>query len=348
MQEISNSLPASQNQSAVRLDHRIVLIDIAPENEDKIWTYNIYTEVWRKHIIPRGKRVPFTMGNTCGVVIRGEIHFYSMSLQKLTYDESDCFAWKQIKEKGKVPSPRLGHTAWAYKGNLWVFGGFGDRLDWCLHDHGEFAGFYNNQLLQFSTVSEEWANEKCHGELPKHRCDHSTTVVGDNVWLFGGDSNGAPSGELYRLNMCTFTWTRIQIRHARPPGRHLSSLNAITDSQLVLHAGISPVWAENFSDTWIFDLQSKSWKQYTLSKDNPRYRHTGLPGFNSEIIIFGGDGSNNKPRTDTFHILLAPKSLQQLAMKIVHMHRAGLPWKSLPKKLIKHINLRAEDNTHQN
>ena len=148
--------------------------------------------------------------------------------------------------------------------------------------------------------------------------------------------------------MCTLTWTQIQIHHTRPLGRRLSSLNAITDNQLVLHAGTSSVRSKGLSDTWIFDLQSQSWKQYTSNKDNPRLGHTGLPGINGEIIIFGGTGSNCELRTATFHVMLEPKSLQQLALKMVYMHRAGLPWINLPQKLIQLIDLRAEDNTEQN
>ena len=191
MEEMSNSPPTNHHHTAVRLDHRIVVIEFAPESEDKLWTCNLHTEVWRKYIIPRGKQSPHKILYTHSVVIRGEIHLYQgMFLWKLTHEENGCFAWKLINQKfGKVPSPRSGHTAWAYKGNLWVFGGQGYTSDWYLHDHGEFDGVCNNQLLQFSTVSEVWTNPKCHGEVPKPRCEHSTTVVGDNVWLFSGRSN---------------------------------------------------------------------------------------------------------------------------------------------------------------
>ena len=282
---------------------------------------------------------------------RRDILLYRSSVVEVDPRRKWLLCWKPIHEKyGKVPSLRLGHTAWAYKENLWIFGGCGEISDQFLHDHGEFEGPYTNQLLQFSTVSEAWTNPQYYGTVPKPRCEHSTTVVGDNAYLFGGKSRLSFAFDaLYQLNMCSFSWTQIQSSHTRPLGRYSSSLNAITFSHLVLHAGYSTDMADELlSDTWIFDLQSQSWRQYTSSKDNPRRSHTGLQGINSDIIIFGGEGSNDQPRTDTFHIMLEPKSLQQLATKMIYMHRAGLPWITLPNKLIKLMDLRAEDNTQQN
>ena len=354
MQKISNSFSVNQDQlqDAVRLDHYIVVIMVITAKRkdiNVIRTYNLHTEAWRKYIIPRGTEIPSKVSDTCGAVIRGDIYFYKLgSLWKLTSDENGCFTWKQLKQNGEIPSPRSRCTTWAYKGNLWMFGGLIANVDWGLHDHGEFDGPYNNQLLQCNTVSEEWTNPKCNGAVPKPRWAHSTTVVGDNVWLFGGESNFAVFDDLHQLNMCTFTWTEIQIRHTRPLGRHLSTLNAITDSQLVLHAGVSPEWGQQLSDTWIFDLPSQSWKLYISSKDDRRCKHTSVPGINSDLIIFGGKQSNGKPCKNTFHIMLEPMRLQHLALKIVYMHRAGLPWTTLPKKLLKLMDLRAEDNTHQN
>ena len=36
-----------------------------------------------------------------------------------------------------------------------------------------------------------------------------------------------------------------------------------------------------------------------------------------------------------FNVMLEPKSLQQLAIKTVYEHRTGLPWRWLPKMVIK-------------
>ena len=346
---ISNWLSVNRHHAAVRLDHYIVVFAAKRNRIRVISTFNLYTEAWRKYIIPRGTEKPSDLSHTGGVVIRGDIFYYELgALWKLMSDKNGCFAWKELKQNGKTPSPRSYCTAWAYKGNLWLFGGLATGYDLGLHDHGEFDGPYNNKLLQFSTVSEEWTNPKCNGAVPKPRWQHSTTVVGDNVWLFGGQSSVAAFDDLHQLNMCTFTWTEIQIWHTKPLGRHLSTLNAITDSQLVLHAGVSPDWEQKLSDTWIFDLPSQSWKPYISSKDERRFEHTGLPGINGDLIIFSGYQPSNKPCKNAFHIMLEPLRLQHLAMKTLYMHRAGLPWITLPKKLLKLMDLTAKDNTHQN
>ena len=150
--------------------------------------------------------------------------------------------------------------------------------------------------------------------------------------------------------MCLFTWTQIQTGQINPEGRVSCSLSAISDGKLVLHGGVVhlqggrvivlhngiPSDMSLCRDTWIFDIQSQTWKKHA-SAVNYHVGHTGTATMNSTVIIVGGTddlGNSDDSCTVTFHIRLEPKSLQQLAVKTIYNHRTELCWECLPKKLI--------------
>ena len=94
---------------------------------------------------------------------------------------------------------------------------------------------------------------------------------------------------------------------------------------------------ETLSDTWIMDLTSNLWRQYTSGKDHARRHHTGSLGLNNNVIIIGGYKELHDTYNaydNTFHVLLKAKSLQQLAIRTIRKHEDQLNLNYLPKKLI--------------
>ena len=137
--------------------------------------------------------------------------------------------------------------------------------------------------------------------------------------------------------MDSFTWTEIKTPSSI--SQSIFTLSAITDSQLVLY---KDWWAEG-SKPWIFDIPSRSWKQYTMIAEYADYGYTVTTGLNS-VVIIGGDrymyyDDNRKNEKNGFissvlHIKLRPESLQQLAMKTIHQHQTEVPLGILPQKLL--------------
>ena len=127
----------------------------------------------------------------------------------------------------------------------------------------------------------------------------------------------------------------MQMGEIKPTAYNRFSLNAITSNQLVLHGGSTPEYALN-SDTWILDLPSQTWEQYTSTKDHRRCSHAACLGLNTNVIIIGGTSTDTSPSIApydiVFHVRFEPKSLQQLAIQTVH--QSDIPWDQyLPKKL---------------
>ena len=139
--------------------------------------------------------------------------------------------------------------------------------------------------------------------------------------------------------MHSLTWTQIEFGQTKPPERIFCTLTQATNSTIVLYGGLQlPLRQTKMGDTWIMDLQSKTWRQYKPPSElHHYYSHRATTGINSVIIIGGIVGKSD------FHVMLEPKSLQLLASQILYEHRTELPWKHLPNKLVALLGLSETD-----
>ena len=180
-------------------------------------------------------------------------------------------------------------------------------------------------------------NLKCFGSVPTPLAAHSTTNMRDKVWLYGESDFTTDVNKLYHLSMCSFVWTQIQTCQINPQGSY--SLTAISDTMLLMH-GEKQV-DDALSETWVTDLARKTWKQYTGEKDHSRVCHTVHTSINNNVVVVGGNDISDEDitYTATFHVMLEPRSLQQLTMQTIFKHKDVLSWKRLPKKLMTHLGI---------
>ena len=344
------------DHSAVRLGHCIIFLGGKGEtlvqlSTHVIWTYNLYTENWRKYAIADSTDAPKPFNSAVAAAINGTIYTFGgvdqsvrNALWTLTRT-GECFTWTFRKPKcdKESPSPRTLHTGWEYAGNLWTFGGSGPPQEGYLNYHGDFANnafsmeiVRNNQLLCFDINSDKWINPQCYGDVPSPRWGHASAIIKNKVWLIGGfETMKYADDDIFELSMYSLTWSRIQTGNNRPQESNLHTLTALTDDKLVLH--VRDRVGQMLSETWIMDLTSHSWRMYTPVRDHDRFNHTGSSNLNNNVIIVGGvtnldDGY--EVHSDIFHVMLEPKCLQQVAMKIIYKYRDQLPWKLLPPKLL--------------
>ena len=345
-----SKFPQVSGHTAVRLNHYIIIIggtlrtSADSKQNHVLWRYNLYTEQWRKYLIPKTKQTPdlyCTDTEECAVTVGESVYMYlidrssiiKQDLWKLTQTIHGCYVWEKVLAKNgtKIPSPRDNFSSWEYSNEMWILALFGLHLDGYLNDHdGEHSGGNvgpNNQLLKFNPVSKEWSNPKSSGTVPNYHLMHTTTAIGHKVWYNGTEA----FHELYELDMQSLIWTCVQLNLPNPQMRCFYSLNALTESKLLMHGGLDISDGCILSDTWILDLPSRSWKKYWCASYEalPRQRHTGSLGLNNDTIIIGGRSWMSFQETivhkEIFHVMLEPKCLQQLAVKTVFKHRAELP-----------------------
>ena len=294
------------------------------------------------------KNIPPPTQGACEVAIRTDIYMFGGTMNSKGTEETNdlwklsisqgSFKWSKIdfQHDMKLPAPRVNHSGWEYAECLWVFGGTG--YTWhnnYLCDHGIFSLRLNNQLICFNPSTKVWTNPQCFGAVPSPRYNPKTTIIKDKVWLFGGQNEFFVGCEdFFQFNMQSYTWTQIESGHTKPQTHFCPSLTAISDRYLILHGGLL---LKDESSTWLMDLHSLTWQKHPCH-DHPRHRHTGTLGVNKCIIMIGGvtstqiDDSNYS--VSAFHVMLEPKSLQQMAMKTIYNRQHELPWMSLPQKLI--------------
>ena len=352
--------------SAVCLDNSIIIFGGLRENFEPlatrvIWMYNLYTEEWNKHVIPCTNVAPKPFHGAVGVVINGAIYTFGgiytedsnirNELWTLSKAKRECFTWNfnDTPSKEESPSSRCGHAGWEYAGKLWTFGGWGPSPQGYLNKHGSFSRSFverNNQLLCYDPTTQKWSNLQCFGTVPSPRANHTCATIKEKVWLFGGRIHEQKMEDFFELTMLSLTWTQFHFYSGqlRPQARNQCTLTVLTDNQLVLHGEFRK--EQNLSDTWIMDLTSHSWRQYTSGRDHARRGHTGSSGLSSNVIIFGGlneTANTYEVYNDVFHVTLEPKCLQQLAMQIIYKNQDKLPWRFLPAKLISLLGFPIKD-----
>ena len=355
---LANVEPESFGEGHVAIRMRDCIVFFATKQDDfsvhENWIYNLWTEQWKKcptNVLTRGPEF------MCIVPIGAVMYSYGggstfSDVYKVTQDMDGAFDWTMIYMKKKQkPSPRFGHCGWEYGDKMWIFGGWGLSPVGYLNDYGDFHGEFaasgsfgrfgvNNQLLSYDPSKRSWMNMECSGEIPSPRKYASLAKINYKVWLFGGMTSLGPDDELYELNMYRLVWTHIHTGTPKPRIftetfqdpmiGSISLLAPVTANQLVLHGN-----SVEGKSTWVFDVESKQWRQYPtgVKCDCWSYCCTGACGLNGDVIIseFHQDTGCNKP---IFSVMLEPKSLQQLAMVIIHQNKTDLPWQSLPQSLL--------------
>ena len=335
--------------SAVRLKHNILVF--GSRSQKYIFTYNLYTEEWTEHVDRKWVRDPHScFGEACAAVLGQDVYMFggrrfiadeqTNALWKLNKTPAGRFFWTKVEyaSKKEVPSPRCRHSGWEYNGNLWIFGGYGPL------PNGD--KFCNSDVFYFNPSTKDWTNPKCSGQVPPLMGKVALTVKQNKVWLYGGQLAsrsvfGGIDADFYELDMQLLTWTVIKTDQQEPQGRFYCSLTATTDNKLVLHGGEREIGnafgkRKTLGDTWIFDLESQSWRQHTLGSDRPRIFHTALLGLDDSVIIIGGLSDRNSPERTICSIAVTPgpNSLQKQAVQTIYRHKADVEWKSLSEKLI--------------
>lgn len=138
-----------------------------------------------------------------------------------------------------------------------------------------------------------WASAVAEGIPPSARGGHSTTLVGQNLVIFGGhyysDKN---TGFVYLndthfLNVKESKWKKPYCNGKLPPPRY-NHTAVYAAGEIFVFGGKGPNTTV-YNDLYTFSPKSNSWllAKETGEAPNPRYGHTAN-FYNKKIYIFGG------------------------------------------------------------
>lgn len=107
--------------------------------------------------------------------------------------------WIHPQCGGSPPSPRESHSATLVGDDkMVIFGG-----------SGEGEANYLNDLHVLELKTMRWTSPVVKGNVPVPRDSHSSNVVGNRLFVYGGDCGDRYHGDVDVLDLETLTWWKV-------------------------------------------------------------------------------------------------------------------------------------------
>jgi hypothetical protein len=214
----------------------------------------------------------------------GETH-----LELLVLD-LETLAWFTPPLAGPAPLQRYSHSCSIVGAKLVLFGGF------------SFNGYRLNDLSvldtsrivrgeeEDSSSQVEWTriNQESQGTPPCARFAHTATVVGDKIYLFGGNDGQNLFNDMHVLDTETWTWSPCHTTGEIPLARAGHAAVLVNDACICFFGGGDIHGPTN--DLYIFDVDTHEWTRPRIygTPPSPRMGHTASSVTKDQLLIFGG------------------------------------------------------------
>ncbi|KAI1334362.1 galactose oxidase [Xylariaceae sp. FL0016] len=119
---------------------------------------------------------------------------------------------------------------------------------------------------------------------------HTTTLVGSNVFVFGGCDSRACFNELYVLDADSFHWSNPHVVGEIPVPLRAMTCTAVGKKLVVFGGGDGPAY---YNDVYVLDTVNFRWHRPRISGDrvpSARRAHTACLYKNGIYVFGGGDG----------------------------------------------------------
>ncbi|XP_055352863.1 kelch domain-containing protein 3-like [Paramacrobiotus metropolitanus] len=187
--------------------------------------------------------------------------------------------------QSQVPFHRYGHSAVVWQQCVLIWGGRNDLDGAC------------NTLYVYDTQRAVWWRPAVQGIVPEKRDGHAATILGDDMYIFGGfeEQGDRFSSELYRLHIPTMTWHHVVPAGLRPMPRDFATMQVVDGHLLLwggrgdldeegLHTGTEKY--ENFLHE--YDVEHNAWLHHVLRYAPPARRSHASFLHQGRMHIFGG------------------------------------------------------------
>jgi len=203
------------------------------------------------------------------------------------------YRWKAVhtEQDNFIPFQRYGHTAVAYKSNIYIWGGRND-IAAC------------NTLFCFDTITQLWSTPDVFGNVPDARDGHTACCIGHHMYIFSGylEDMDCYTQDVHCLNFHSMTWSFVKTYGPPPIFRDFHTATGLGEKMYVwggreVAAGRydNPDMEEYGADLYVLDTTTNHWSIVTCRGDRSkkpegRRSHSAFV-YQGRIYIFGGFNS---------------------------------------------------------
>jgi hypothetical protein len=108
-----------------------------------------------------------------------------------------------------VPVPRVHHTISIVKGRAYIFGGETEPGSLANNDM-QVVILPSSGVLEADYTSIPARPARPGGKLPQPRKGHTAAVIGENIYIFGGEGVAPENGKVWLYSTVTNTWTFLE------------------------------------------------------------------------------------------------------------------------------------------
>lgn len=160
-------------------------------------------------------------------------------------------------------------------------------------------------------VYDQWVAPPVSGQRPKPRYEHGAAVIGEKMYVYGGNHNGRYLNDLQVLDLRAWTWSRVEVKTGAEAPEVESCIPSIPcaghtlipwGNKLLSIAGHTKDPSETIQ-VRAFDTQTSTWsilKTYGKSPVSRGGHSVTLVG--SSLVIFGGQNASRTLLND-LHLL---------------------------------------------
>ena len=135
-----------------------------------------------------------------------------------------------------------------------------------------------------------WSKALTSGSPPKALRAHTTTIVGSNIYVFGGCDAGTCFNDLYVLDADSFYWSAPYVVGDIPLPLRAMTCTAVGKKLVVFGGGDGPAY---YNDVYVLDTVNFRWSKPQILGDkvpSKRRAHTACLYKNGIYMFGGGDG----------------------------------------------------------
>uniref|UniRef100_A0A0G4GFY8 RING-type domain-containing protein n=1 Tax=Chromera velia CCMP2878 TaxID=1169474 RepID=A0A0G4GFY8_9ALVE len=217
----------------------------------------------------------FVFGGTDGASRKNDLHVL----------DTRSGAGREVVAEEGAPPARSGAQAVAYNGSVYIFGGYTKK-----------DGEYFNDVWCFEPARNRWRLLQTAGEAAPKRTDHSCTVAGGLMFVFGGSDGRQRFDDLRTLNLQVTPQRWMECKSSRHPSGRFGHSAVIWENSMYVFGG----WDghDTLAELWEYMIPTNTWTKLDGRGNLPqsRYRHSAVAICGSVFIFGGVDKGQNRFR----------------------------------------------------